>query len=136
MGKEDIIDYVMKTPENTNPNILRSLLDSEANNNKFIVTLTPTAEDFSGTMDKTVAEINAAYEAGQEIWFKIAVGSDWTEYPLSRVGKLNAFEYPSFNCNALYDESNVLVMIYTGTTDDGTRQTYSTKVYSLTPQAN
>ena len=100
---------------------------------KFIVTLTPTAQDFSGTMDKTVAEINAAYEAGQEIWFKVAVGSDWTEYPLSRVGKLNEYEYPSFNCNALYDEADVLVMIYTGTTDNGTKQTYSTKIYSLTP---
>lgn len=98
----------------------------------FIVTLTPTAQDFSGTMDKTVAEINAAYEAGQEIWFKIAVGSDWTVYPLSRVGKASADTYPSFNCNALYDENNVLVMIYTATTNDGTRQTYSTKVYTLT----
>lgn len=100
---------------------------------KFIVTLTPTSPDFSGTMDKTVAEINAAYEAGQEIWFKIAVGSDWTEYPLSRVGKESGGTYPSFNCNALYDENNVLVMIYTGTTNDGTNQTYSTKIYSLTP---
>lgn len=100
---------------------------------RFIVTLTPTAADYSGTMDKTVAEINAAYEEGQEIWFKIAAGTDWTEYPLSRVGKLSGDTYPSFNCNALYDENNVLVMIYTGTTNDGTKQTYSTKVYTLTP---
>jgi len=101
--------------------------------NKFIVTLTPNSLDYSGTMDKTVAEINAAYEAGQDIWFKFVVGSDWTEYPLSRVGKLNNSEYPSFNCNALYDEDNVLVMVYTGTTNDGTKQTYSTTIYSLTP---
>lgn len=100
---------------------------------KFIVTLTPTALDYSGTMDKTVAEINAAYEAGQEIWFKFYAGSDWTEYPLSRVGKVSRQAYPSFNCNALYDENNVLVMIYTGTTDSGTEQTYSTKIYTLTP---
>ena len=100
---------------------------------KFIVTLTPTALDYSGTMDKTVAEINAAYEAGQEIWFKIAAGTDWTEYPLSRVGKISGDTYPSFNCNALYDENNVLVMIYTGTTDYGTETFYSTKLYTLTP---
>lgn len=100
---------------------------------RFIVTLTPTAQDFSGTMDKTVAEINSAYEAGQEIWFKVAVGTDWTEYPLSRVGKMSGYTYPSFNCNALYDENNVLVMIYTGTTSDGTQTFYSTKLYTLTP---
>ena len=31
--------------------------------NPFIVTLTPTALDYSGTMDKTVAEIYAAHQA-------------------------------------------------------------------------
>lgn len=104
-----------------------------ARQKKFVVTLTPTAADFSGTMDKTVAEINAAYEAGREIWFKIYAGSSWTEYPLSRVGKEDVFTYPSFNSNAIYDENNVLVMIYTATTNDGTKQTYSTKIYTLTP---
>lgn len=54
----------MNTPGNTNPNVLNTLLDSEASSNKFIVTLTPTAPDYSGTMDKTVAEINAAHKAG------------------------------------------------------------------------
>ena len=29
MGKEEIISYVMETPGNTNPNVLRSLLDSD-----------------------------------------------------------------------------------------------------------
>ena len=100
---------------------------------KFIVTLTPTALDYSGTMDKTVAEINAAYEAGQEIVFKIYQGDNWTEYPLSRVGKLSSETYPSFNSNALYDEMNMLVMIYTGITNDGTKQTYSTVIYPLNP---
>ena len=104
-----------------------------AQNPKFVVTLTPTALDYSGTMDHTVAEIDAAYKEGQEIWFKIYSGDSWTEYPLSRVGKESGFDYPSFNCNALYDELNVLVMIYTVTTDNGAKQTYSTKVYVLTP---
>lgn len=100
---------------------------------RFIVTLTPTALDYSGTMDKTVAEIDAAYKAGQEIWFKISSGESWTEYPLSRVGKESEGTYPSFNSNALYDELNMLVMIYTGTTSNGAKQTYSTKIYTLTP---
>lgn len=100
---------------------------------KFIVTLTPTAQDYSGTMDKTVGEINTAYEAGQQIWFRLYQGDSWTEYQSSRVGKYSSDIYPSFNANALYDESNILVLIYTGTTSDGTQQTYSTKLYSLTP---
>ena len=100
---------------------------------KFIVTLTPTALDYSGTMDKTVAEINAAYEAGMEIWFRVYAGTSYSDVPLARYGKASGYSYPSFNVNFLYDEAGVLVLIYTGTTDDGTRQTYSTKVYALTP---
>ena len=38
---------------------------------KFIVTLTPTALDYSGTMDKTPEEISAAYEDGMEIVFRV-----------------------------------------------------------------
>lgn len=37
----------------------------------FVVTLTPTNLDFSGTMDKTTAEINAAFEAGRKIVFSV-----------------------------------------------------------------
>lgn len=101
--------------------------------NKFIVTLTPTALDYSGTMDKTVAEINAAYEAGQEIWFKILTGANtYMEIPLSEAYKTSA-EYPSFNAFAIDIFNNVIINAYTGNVDDGTKQTYSTKVYSLTP---
>ena len=39
--------------------------------NPFIVTLTPTAQDMSGTMDKTPAEIDAAIQAGRRIQFSI-----------------------------------------------------------------
>lgn len=100
---------------------------------KFIVTLTPTAQDFSGTMDKTVAEINEAYEAGIEIWFRVYAGTSYSDVPLARYGNADGSPYPSFNANFLYDEVGVLVLIYTGTTDDGTKQTYNTKVYALTP---
>lgn len=40
-------------------------------NEPFIVTLTPTAEDFSGTMDKTPQEIYNAYKANRQIRAKI-----------------------------------------------------------------
>ena len=49
-------------------NHMETGIDNAAN--AFIVTLTPTALDYSGTMDKTVAEIDAAYQAGKEIIFR------------------------------------------------------------------
>lgn len=134
MGKEDIIDYVMKTPENTNPNILRSLLDSEANNNKYIVTLTPTSLDYSGTMDKTVAEINAAYEAGQQIVFRVYTGDGtYNEADCTIRYKNGDNTYPSFNAYLVDGNNNVLIFAYTSVTNDGTKQTYHTDIYSLTP---
>ena len=100
---------------------------------KFIVTLTPTALDYSGTMDKTVAEINAAYEAGQEIWFKVMTGATtYTMCPIAQVGK-NVYDYPSYNAYIVDQENHALIYAFTGTTDDGTKQTYSTLVYTLTP---
>ena len=58
MEVEDILNYVMNTPGNTNPNVLKSMLDDlEGKDNRFIITITPTAFDYSGTMDKTSNEI-------------------------------------------------------------------------------
>lgn len=37
----------------------------------FVITFTPTAQDFSGTMDKTAKEIYDAYMAGRQIRAKI-----------------------------------------------------------------
>ena len=99
---------------------------------KFIVTLTPTALDYSGTMDKTVAEINAAYEAGMEIWFDIVAPGGHVELKCTQAGYDGA-EFPSFNAYLIMDTNNALILAYTETTNDGTKQTYGTKVYALTP---
>ena len=100
---------------------------------KFIVTLTPTALDYSGTMDKTVAEINAAYEAGMEIVFRVMESATtYTEVFLSAVYHDGA-TYPSFNAFIVGSDANVLIFAGTVTTNDGTKQTYSTTIYSLTP---
>lgn len=102
-------------------------------NNKFTVTLTPTAQDFSGTMDMTVAEINAAYEAGQEIVFRTMV-SETTYMDVDCTARwFNGSTYPSFNGFILNGDDNVLLFAFTGTTDDGTKQTYFTKIYPLIP---
>lgn len=102
--------------------------------NKFLVTLTPTSPDFSGTMDKTVAEINAAYEAGQEIVFRVMM-SETTCMDVDCTARWHGnTTYPSFNGFILStDNGGVLIFAYTNATDDGTKQTYSTDVYSLTP---
>lgn len=105
-----------------------------AQQKKFIVTLTPTAQDFSGTMDKTVSEINAAYEAGQEIVFRVyAAAGTYNEVDCTIRYKAGDHPYPSFNAYLVDSTNNVFIFAYTGTTDDGTKQTYSTTIYSLTP---
>jgi hypothetical protein len=99
---------------------------------KFVVTLTPTSPDYSGTMDKTVAEINAAYEAGQEIVFRVhSSATGFNDVKCTIVYSDEAYQYPSFNAYMVAD--NLFVFAATYTTDDGTKQTYSTDVYSLTP---
>lgn len=67
--KEKIFEYVTNSPENTNPAVLRSLLNSldggGGSNAPFVVTITATRE--SVTADKTYAEIAAALEDNQRI---------------------------------------------------------------------
>lgn len=101
--------------------------------NKYIVTLTPTSPDFSGTMDKTVAEINAAYEAGQEIWFKVTASGYDILIPMSNCSVSSSYTYPSFDCRMVDINTDVEVCVRTGVTDNGTDMTYATKVYALTP---
>jgi hypothetical protein len=101
---------------------------------KFVVTLTPTAENFSGTMDKTVAEINAAYEAGQEIWFSMEDGTGLTYNVLCDDVLVDSSNtYPSFGSKVIVILMGALVYLFTGTTNDGTVNTYSTAIYALTP---
>ena len=102
----------------------------------FVVTLTPTALDYSGTMDKTVAEIYTAYQAGKRILFKLITGENqYMDIFLNSVGKDSSADYPSFNVfiSAFDGTNDMLVFAYTGTTSDGTHTTYSTRIYPTTP---
>lgn len=134
MNKEKVMEYVMETPGNTNPNVLRSLLDS-SDDNHFIVTLTPTAEDFSGTMDKTVAEIYEAYQSGKRIVFRVMTEDGHMDVDCTARWSYNEITYPSFNGFILMNDggANMLVFAATGVTNDGTAATYFTTLYSLTP---
>ena len=103
-------------------------------NEPFIVTLTPTAQDYSGTMDKTVAEINEAYTAGQDIWFKVfydQVGS-YVNIPAC-VQHGSGATTEGFFATVCF--TNMLIVATTGKNPPPDRTTYSTAVYSLTPMS-
>ena len=103
----------------------------------FVVTLTPTAQDYSGTMDKNVGEIKAAYEAGQRIVFHFDMGGGaYMDAELSNVASDGASVYPSFNSIVVIDNPiDAVVMLSTEMTDDGTKSTYGTTIYPLTPMS-
>lgn len=99
--------------------------------NKFIVTLTPTSQDFSGTMDKTPEEITAAYNAGQEIEFDIpslSVKCKAMEFVVNTDG-----QDPIIQAGAIVtyrtESSHLLIEILTGSADS----LYYTSIYALTP---
>ena len=101
----------------------------------YIVTLTPTALDYSGTMDKTVSEINSAYESGRKIVFRIAASeTDTVDIDCTIVQKNSQFTYPSFVIYNILStgSSGYFVHAFTGVTDNGSKNTYTTYVYTLT----
>lgn len=98
--------------------------------NKFIVTLTPTAQDYSGTMDKTVAEINAAYEAGQKIVFSLSAGGYTYEIPLA-YRSVGSDDNLYFACYIINIGANMIIIAYTSDVQESS--TYSAAVYTLTP---
>jgi len=94
---------------------------------KFIVTLTPTLADYSGTMDKTPAEITAAYEAGQDIEFDVpsmSVKCKAMEFAVND-GIIQAGAIVTYRSNG----SHLLIEMLT----HSTASEYFTSVYSLTP---
>lgn len=95
----------------------------------FIVTLTPTAQDFSGTMDKTPQEITNAYNAGQDIEFDIPslfVKCKAMEFAVTD-GVIQAGAITTYRTGG----SDLLIEILTDETDPA----YVTHIYSLTPMS-
>lgn len=72
MEKQDILDYVSKTPENVNVNVLGGMLDaltSGGGGNSGTLLLHETVEDIGGdkekkTLDKTWKEIKDVFSSG------------------------------------------------------------------------
>ena len=99
----------------------------------FLVTLTPTSEDFSGTMDKTPQEITAAHEAGRKVMFNVVgfPGFDKVNIPAAW------FTYATGDticaaCATLVDiVSNLQIIVFTSDIED--EMLYDTRIYPLTP---
>jgi hypothetical protein len=94
-----------------------------AADNRFVVTCTPTAQDYSGTMDKTPSEIDEAWNSGKSIWFK--VGSS-TSPIAERTEGPDGNSYSAYIINGIM---NTLILATTAATTN----TYITTIYQLTP---
>lgn len=139
----DFIDASMYTIESTSKYMI-SVIATDVENyvfamksytldpdlNRFIVTLTPNALDYSGTMDRTVGQIDDAYRSGKQIIFHMIVDGSWYEMDSNERGNDSSSTYPSYN--ALGVVGTTMLKVYTGTTNDSASQTYSTNVYTLT----
>lgn len=100
----------------------------------FVVTLTPTAADFSGTMDKTVAEIHEAWLAGKRIVLKVLVNTNGAySYVDCTEQTVYPEKLPYFNAFIIQDAYDRLVFAVVGGGSDPDKTSYSTKIYTLTP---
>ena len=99
----------------------------------YIVNCTPTALDYSGTMNKTVAQIYAAYQEGKTIVFRVYQdASSYVDAVATMVWTNGSATYPSFNGFIIMDEPvNLIVFAHTIATNDGTKATYSTTIYPI-----
>lgn len=95
----------------------------------YIVNCTPTALDYSGTIDKTPAQIEAAIQEGKNLLFRIYTSStSWYDVPWTRVNYVSGnFTYVSFYFVAQTSSGDMLIF---GEIAAGT-QTYSTIIYPL-----
>ncbi len=98
----------------------------------FVVTLTPTALDYSGTMDKTVSEIYDAYLAGKNIFFEIYAESMRARFPLVDTNKHDDYAYPSFDAVLWNVIDKVFMHVSTSFTNYGDKDTYSVSTFPMT----
>ena len=134
-GVDDLEFYLRVDKDNNNQPILVLLCLKAGDFDTFIVTLTPTAQDYSGTMDKTVAEIQTAYDAGKEIVFRTMISTTaYVDAPMSFASELG-YAFMDFGGTIIMPSQNVMIAAETLATDDGTKQTYRATVYPLTPMS-
>lgn len=98
----------------------------------FIVTLTPTAADYSGMMDKTVVEIYEAYDAGRKVLFRVLTGAgSYAEAECTNVVSNGSDTYPSYGGYIIDINNNMLLYVWTSYTSNPDKDTYGTTIYPL-----
>lgn len=108
---------------------LLSYEDKIVNRSELVVELTPTAPDFSGTMDKTPDEIYDAFQGWMQIVFYVpSMGATIIPQQFLDNGS-------SVVCagQIVYDVGGQNVLIHIATSTSG--QTYSTQIFPLTPMS-
>lgn len=65
MDNDKILDYVMNSPANTNPNVLKTMLDSGGSGGGVLVIEATGSYEEGYTLDKTYKEISDAFKAGE-----------------------------------------------------------------------
>lgn len=111
-------------------------VDEYLNNNPiepFVVTLTPTALDYSGTMDKTGVEITQAYLSGRRIRFDVPALSASMDATMFNIEYDGAGEIAKVTANAFvaYNAGSGWMNILVSTDPDD--NTYFTNIFALTP---
>ena len=103
-------------------------------NEPFVVNITPTEPDFSGTMDKTGDDIYQAYLSGRRIRFVVqgfSAGADATMFTLldDGAGGIDGVIASAF---VAYDAGSgwMNILVFSGAYDSNT---YTTTIFQLTP---
>jgi hypothetical protein len=102
--------------------IARKSSGGGGSDNRFVVTCTPTAADFSGTMDKTVSEILTAWNDGKEIYFHI---QNYGTFPMGAISDENQF----MAYGVMLGNPGKFIVLLT----DFVGASYTTTIYQLTP---
>lgn len=108
--------------------IEQGIVDAEqsGSDNRFIITLTPTNQDFSGNTNVTIAEISEAYLAGKQIIAQLQESSVVVELPAITLIKDNDNYYPYF---LFFNRSDNIMVVARPNGD----YYYNTDLYMLTP---
>lgn len=93
---------------------------------KFIVELTPTSPDYSGTTDKTCQEITDAYNEGKQIIFRLSAfpGFDVIDLYPTDIGVVDNLAF--VQATVVYSDT---LMLFTTINTAGTDNTYTVDAY-------
>lgn len=140
MEPDEIVKYVMDTPDNTNPRILREMLNTVSpgpsptpTGEEFVIMLTPESEDYSGYMDKKISEIYAAWTSKKQLIFKMDLGSSFIYATCNVIYDISTSGcYPYFYATMIDDSASLIRSVFCGgISTEGDTQQYTAITYAL-----